>query len=172
MGKTRATAYSPGPVLRNDARALGPPLASNFGIVPRSPLGVGRMERIRNVGRAATPRALARSGSQREPGARRQRERALGQGGAHGVAQGRLGGIVERGVEGAGGGTVGAGERLPVVVEVGVVDARLERAAGDALQAGAAEPLGEGGPAHARARLRLGGARGALPRSAPEAREH
>ena len=40
---------------------------------------------------------LARNGSQREPGARRQRERALGQGGAHGVAQGRLAGIVERG---------------------------------------------------------------------------
>src|SRR6478736_3229690 len=82
---------------------------------------------------------LRRNGSQREPGARRQRERALGQGGAHGVAQGRLAGIVERGVEGAGGGTGGAGERLPVVVEVGVVDARLERAAGDALQAGEVE---------------------------------
>src|SRR5207244_10445198 len=33
--------------LRNDARALGPTLASNFGVVPRSLLGVGRMERIR-----------------------------------------------------------------------------------------------------------------------------
>src|ERR671930_779169 len=93
-------------------------------------------------------RRLARHGSQREPGARRQRERALGQGGAHGVAQGRFAGIVERGVEGAGGGTGGAGERLPVVVEVGVLDARLERAAGDALQAGAAEPLDEVALAH------------------------
>src|SRR5205809_8089665 len=130
------------------------------------------MERIRNVGRAATPRALARSGSQREPGARRQRERALGQGGAHGVAQGRLAGIVERGVEGAGGGTGGAGERLPVVVEVGVVDARLERAAGDALQAGAAEPLDEVALAHAGAWLLVGDARVDLTRSAPEVREH
>src|SRR5205823_10439987 len=102
---------------------------------------------------------LARNGSQREPGARRQRERALGQGGAHGVAQGRLAGIVERGVEGAGGGTGGAGERLPVVVEVGVVDARLERAAGDALQAGAAEPLDEVALAHAGAWLLVGDAR-------------
>src|SRR5512133_213692 len=98
-------------------------------------------------------RLPSRNGSQGEPGARRQCERALGQGGAHGVPQGRFAGIVERGVEGAGGGTGGAGERLPVVVEVGVVDARLERAAGDALQAGAAEPLDEVALAHAGARL-------------------
>jgi hypothetical protein len=37
-------------------------------------------------GRTAELTALARNGSQREPGARLQRERALGQGGAHGVA--------------------------------------------------------------------------------------
>src|SRR5581483_6794847 len=92
---------------------------------------------------------LARNGSQREPGAGRERERALGQGSAHAVAQGRLARVVERGVEGAGGGTGSAGERLPVVVEIGVVDARLERAAGDALQAGAAEPLDEVALTHA-----------------------
>src|SRR5205814_9814369 len=60
----------------------------------------------------------------------------------------------------------------PVVVEVGVVDARLERAAGDALQAGAAEPLDEVALAHAGARLLVGDARVDLTRSAPEVRDH
>src|SRR3546814_8139303 len=64
------------------------------------------------------------------------------------------------------------GERLPVVVEVGVVDGRLERAAGDALQAGAAEPLEEVAFAHAGARLVVGDARVDLTRGAPEVREH
>jgi hypothetical protein len=81
-------------------------------------------------------------------------------------------GIVDRGAEGAGGGTGGAGKRLPVVIEVGVVDARLERAAGDALQAGAAEPVDEVALAHAGARLLIGDARVDLTRSAPEVREH
>src|ERR671936_847865 len=133
-----------------------------------------RRERPTKTGRRLAPApgasdkaaSLARNGSQREPGARRQRERALGQGGAHGVAQGRLVGIVERGVEGAGGGTGAAGERLPVVVEVGVVDARLERAAGDVLQAGAAEPLDEVALAHAGERPLVGDARVDLTRGA------
>ena len=65
--------------------------------------------------------------------------------------------------------TGAAGERLPVVE----VDARLERAAGDALQAGAAEPLDDRSPSRTPARGSSARMLGSIStRSAPEVREH